>query len=122
MAVRASEVEYFIAAANRLRFGQRLGLSVAQLEDQYAEIESLHFTTDNPAIRNRCEAILDQRGIARDAEITREPFHDDLVSRVPRIFRNVSSSATALAACTATGTSFATPLVAGMAALWLHSQ
>lgn len=122
MAVRASEVEYFMQAANRLRFGQRLGLSVAQLDDQYAEIESLHFTTDNPAIRERCEAILDQRGLTRDAEITREPFHDDIASRVPRFLTQVGAMVAPLGACTATGTSMAAPLVAGMAALWLHSR
>lgn len=79
MTTRSAETARFFQSASRLQDALRLGLVGEALSDLYLDIEHIHFTTDNPLLRARCEAILDKRDDAR--ELTREPFFDDQPAR-----------------------------------------
>lgn len=97
MCLRAADVQMYWRFAAVMRHGLEAGWTPAALQESYDEIASIALHTKHDGLRQQCESLMAEFCAARDAEITREPFYDDLQD-----------------------TSHAVPLVAGALAVWLR--
>lgn len=79
MALRFADVRVFWRFAAVMRHGLDAGWAPAALQESYDEISSIARHTQHDGLRARCEALMEEFCVARDAGITREPFLDDLL-------------------------------------------
>lgn len=83
MSAPANETAYFWRLASNLQAALRCCGSGSCVEHCYDDLEGLAFTTENTAIRSRCEALLEAREVR---EITREPFVGDYDHYLPHSY------------------------------------